>query len=65
MHSRRNFIRAGTIGVAASAAMPVLGIAAVKEKKKTSKHAPLKLGMAGYTFLNFDPACIYKNDATC
>lgn len=59
MQSRRNFIRAGTIGVAASAAMPILGKAAVKEEKKTGKHAPLKLGMAGYTFLNFDlPASI-------
>jgi len=59
MQSRRKFIRAATIGVAASAAMPFLGKTAVKEEKKAGKHEPLKLGMAGYTFLNFDlPASI-------
>ena len=54
MQSRRKFIQAGTIGAAASAVMPIFGKAAVKSENKPGKHEPLKLGMAGYTFLNFD-----------
>lgn len=54
MQSRRKFIQAGTISMAASAAMPFLGKAAVNTGREPVKHEPLKLGMAGYTFLNFD-----------
>lgn len=60
MQSRRKFIQAGTLGMAASAAMPFLGKAAVNTSGKTAKHEPLKLGMAGYTFLNFDLATSIK-----
>jgi sugar phosphate isomerase/epimerase len=60
MQSRRKFIQAGTLGMAASAAMPFLGKAAVNTSGETAKHEPLKLGMAGYTFLNFDLATSIK-----
>ena len=60
MQSRRKFIQAGTLGMAASAALPFLGKAAVNTSGETAKHEPLKLGMAGYTFLNFDLATSIK-----
>ncbi len=53
MQSRRKFIQSGAIGVAASAIMPLQGKASL-QKQIADKHAALKIGMAGYTFLNFD-----------
>ncbi len=59
MQSRRKFIRAGTMGVAASAVVPFIVNASGQTAKRSQKHEPLKLGMAGFTFLNFDlPASI-------
>ena len=55
MHSRRKFIRTGALSLAASAAAPLINKAAAQQKKPAD-NAPLKMGMAGYTFLNFDLA---------
>jgi len=55
MQSRRKFIQHTAMGIAAPAAIPLLSKAAT-QKQVTQKHAPLKTGMAGYTFLNFDLA---------
>jgi sugar phosphate isomerase/epimerase len=54
MQSRRKFIQAGTLGMAASAALPFMANASGATNRPPQKREPLKLGMAGYTFLNFD-----------
>ena len=53
MQSRRKFIQHAAIGIAVPAAIPLFSKAAT-QKQETQKHVPLKTGMAGYTFLNFD-----------
>lgn len=55
MQSRRKFIQHTAMAMAAPAAIPLVGKAAVQERS-IQKHEPLKMGMAGYTFLNFDLA---------
>ena len=55
MQSRRKFIQHTAVGITASAAMPLFSKASA-QKRLTPKHTPLKMGMAGYTFLNFDLA---------
>ncbi len=52
MQSRRKFIQYTTFGITASAATPFLSQAGSRAIQQ--KHALLKMGMAGYTFLNFD-----------
>ena len=53
MQSRRKFIQSGTIAIAASATIPAFNKAPA-QKPPTQKHEILTMGMAGYTFLNFD-----------
>ncbi|HEX5153274.1 MAG TPA: sugar phosphate isomerase/epimerase [Parafilimonas sp.] len=55
MHSRRKFIQHTAMGVTASAALPLFSKAS-RQTSNQQKHEPLKMGMAGYTFLNFDVA---------
>jgi inosose dehydratase len=53
MQSRRKFIQSGTIAIAASTAIPAFNKASA-QKQPRQKHEILTMGMAGYTFLNFD-----------
>ena len=55
MHSRRKFIQHTAMGMAASAALPLFSKASAQISAQ-QKHEALKMGMAGYTFLNFDLA---------
>lgn len=55
MHSRRKFIQHTAMGMAASTALPLFSKASIQTSGQ-QKHEPLKMGMAGYTFLNFDLA---------
>jgi sugar phosphate isomerase/epimerase len=57
--SRRDFVRSGTLAAAALAA-PVGGLALLHESPKTTisaeEAAPIRLGLASYTFRNFSRA---------
>ena len=55
MHSRRKFIQHTAMGMAASAALPLFSKASAQISAQ-QKHEALKMGMAGYTFVNFDLA---------
>jgi sugar phosphate isomerase/epimerase len=56
MINRRKFIQAGTTGVAASFAMPLLSKASALNKSENKKNDLFKTGIAGYTFLNLNLA---------
>jgi inosose dehydratase len=54
MNSRRNFISNAGKLVATAAVLPVTGLAAEKTTTESGSHSLFRLGMAGYTFVNFN-----------
>ena len=53
--SRRNLLRAGTM-LSASAFLPNPGLAFAEKSKPVATFSPIRLGIASYTFRNFDQA---------
>lgn len=53
--SRRNLLRAGTM-LSASAFLPNPGLAFAEKSKSAAPSSPIRLGIASYTFRNFDQA---------
>lgn len=53
--SRRNLLRAGTM-LSASAFLPNPGLAFAEKSKSAATSSPIRLGIASYTFRNFDQA---------
>jgi inosose dehydratase len=54
MSSRRSFIQNTALGLAGSAALPLLGRSADKAPSVAAAAQPLAVGVAGYTFAKFD-----------
>ncbi|WP_214226240.1 sugar phosphate isomerase/epimerase family protein [Pedobacter sp. B4-66] len=56
MTTRRSFLHKGILGVAATtlASMPSVFAEPLKTKASKGKHDPFKLGIAGYSFVNFN-----------
>jgi len=54
MSSRRNFLKTASLGVAASGIAPLFASASQQDAENPKEPgAPLQMGMAGYTFLNY------------
>ncbi len=56
MSSRRNFIRTTAVGMAGTLSFPAMSKASAFYAGDASKATTFSIGMAGYTFLNFDVA---------
>ncbi|MEX6688373.1 sugar phosphate isomerase/epimerase family protein [Danxiaibacter flavus] len=56
MSSRRNFIRTTAVGMAGTLSFPAISKASAFYAGDSSKATTFSIGMAGYTFLNFDVA---------
>jgi inosose dehydratase len=56
MSSRRNFIRTTAVGMAGTLSFPAVSKASAFYAGDSSKATTFAIGMAGYTFLNFDVA---------
>ncbi|RZK54135.1 MAG: sugar phosphate isomerase/epimerase [Pedobacter sp.] len=54
MTTRRNFLQKGILGVAATTLINIPTVFAAPEKRKVASEDSFKLGIAGYSFLNFN-----------